>query len=177
METIYLTVPGVTNSSEAHWQSIWETKYPNKFRRVEQTEWNTPICDDWIDTIEVEVQKESPDNVILVAHSLGCVAVAYWAKKFGTQIKGAFLVAPSDCEAESYTFDTKGFSPVPLDTLPFPSLVVASENDFYVSLKRAEQFAEAWGSDLINIGAKDHINGDAGFGDWADGLELLKRLD
>ncbi len=177
MKTIYLTVPGVTNSSPQHWQSLWEKEFPERFRRIEQKEWNTPACADWINEIEEKVQKANPETVVLVAHSLGCTAVAHWAKNFGTKIKGAFLVAPSDCEAESYNFDTKGFAPIPLDTLPFKSLVVASLNDEYVSLERAEQFADAWGSEFINVGAKGHINFGAGFGEWNEGLELLKKLD
>ncbi len=177
METIYLTVPGVTNSSPQHWQSLWEKKFPEKFRRIGQTDWDTPVCDDWIARIEAEVQKETPANVVLVAHSLGCTAVAHWAKRFGTRIKGAFLVAPSDCEAETYNFDTRGFAPIPLEKLPFPSIVIASTDDEYVSLERAAQFAAAWGSDLVNVGAKGHINAGAGFGEWQEGLELLKKLD
>jgi uncharacterized protein len=178
MKMIYLTVPGVTNSSPQHWQSLWEKEFPEKFRRIEQAEWNAPVCDDWTATIEAEVQQEeSPERVVLVAHSLGCTAVVQWAKRFGTRIKGAFLVAPSDCEAETYNFDTKGFAPIPLEKLPFPSLVIASTNDEYISLPRATQFADAWGSELINVGAKGHINLGAGFGEWNDGLVLLKKLD
>jgi predicted alpha/beta hydrolase family esterase len=106
MQTIYLTVPGVTNSSPQHWQSLWEKEFPERFRRIEQKEWNTPVCADWINEIEEKVQKANPETVVLVAHSLGCTAVAHWANKFGTKIKGAFLVSPSDCEVESYNFDT-----------------------------------------------------------------------
>jgi len=177
MDTIYLTVPGVTNSSPQHWQSLWERKFPERFQRIEQKEWDTPICADWIEKIESDVQEVSSETVVLVAHSLGCTAIAHWARKFGTQIKGAMLVAPSDCEAETYNFDTKGFAPIPLENLPFASVVVASTNDEYVSLQRAQQFADAWGSEFVNVGAKDHINASAGFGDWNEGLELLKRLD
>lgn len=177
METIYLTVPGVTNSSPQHWQSLWEREFPERFRRIEQKEWDTPVCADWIEKIESDVQEENPKLVVLVAHSLGCTAVAHWARKFGTQIKGALLVAPSDCEAASYNFDTKGFAPVPFDKLPFRSLVAAGTNDEYVSLTRARQFADAWGSEFVNVGAKGHINFAAGFGEWNEGLELLKRLD
>jgi len=177
MQTTYLTVPGVTNSSPQHWQSLWEKEFPERFRRIEQKEWDTPVCADWIEKIEEDVKKANPETVVLVAHSLGCTAVAHWARKFGTKIKGAFLVAPSDCEAPTYNFDAKGFAPIPLEKLPFVSLVVASTNDEYVSLTRAEQFADAWGSEFINVGAKGHINFGAGFGEWSEGLELLKKLD
>jgi predicted alpha/beta hydrolase family esterase len=178
MSTIYLTVPGITNSSENHWQSRWEREWPGKFRRIEQAEWDTPDVNDWIAKIESDVRAAGPENVILVAHSLGCIAVAHWAKKFGTTVKGVFLVGPSDCETEKYssTFASTGFDPIPLDRLPFLSIVVASTNDEWVAFGRAKQFADAWGSEFADVGDKGHINPGSGYGEWNEGLELLKRL-
>ncbi len=175
--SINLIVPGIGNSSSQHWQSLWEKQFPDNFSRIEQEVWDTPTCSDWIETIEKAVCRHDVSEVILIAPSLGCVAVNHWAKRFGTPIKGALLVAPSDCEAATYTFDTKGFAPIPLDKLSFKSVVVASTNDYYVSFERAKHFAESWGSELVNIGAKDHINADAGFGEWQEGLEFLKKLN
>jgi predicted alpha/beta hydrolase family esterase len=54
--------------------------------------------------------------------------------------------------------------------------VVASSNDEYVSLQRAQYFADNWGSTFINIGNKGHINSASGLGDWPEGYELLQRL-
>lgn len=172
----FLIVPGLGNSGPLHWQTFWENGAPDKFRRIIQTEWDTPRRDDWIAKIEGEVRKSDVDNVILLAHSLGCTAVAHWARVYGTKIKGAFLVAPSDCEAASYTFDTEGFAPIPLDPLPFRSIVVASTNDEYVSFERAKFFADAWGSEFVGIGDAGHINANSGHGEWPEGLELLKSL-
>ena len=70
-----------------------------------------------------------------------------------------------------------GFSPVPLIKLPFPSIVVASTNDFFVTLERAQQFATAWGSEFVNIGDAGHLNVASGYGEWDAGLEILKKLD
>jgi serine hydrolase len=179
MSTVYLTVPGLGNSGPQHWQTFWEKRFPDKFRRIEQAEWETPACKDWTAKIEAAVQEAGPENVVLLAHSLGCIAVAHWAKDHGATaggIKGVFLVAPSDCEAPSYTFDTKGFSPIPLGRLPCKSLLVASTNDEYVSFDRAKEFAHAWGSEFVDLGDSGHINGDAGFGEWNEGLELLSRV-
>lgn len=178
MSTIYLTVPGITNSSENHWQSRWEREWPEKFLRIEQTEWDAPDVNDWIEKIESDVQANSPESVVLVAHSLGCTAVAHWAKRYATSIKGALLVAPSDCETEKYrsTFRSDGFDPLPLDKLPFRSIVVASTNDEWVAFDRAKQFASAWGSEFVDVGEKGHINPGSGYGEWNEGLELLKRL-
>ncbi|HKX83343.1 MAG TPA: alpha/beta fold hydrolase [Pyrinomonadaceae bacterium] len=176
---VYLTVPGITNSSENHWQSLWEGReWPQEFRRIEQVEWDAPDVNDWIAKIESDVQAAGAENVILVAHSLGCTAVAHWAKKYGSQIKGALLVAPSDCETEKYRagFSSNGFAPIPLDRLPFYSIVVASTNDEWVAFDRAKQFADAWGSQFVDVGAKGHINPGSGYGEWNEGLEILKRI-
>ena len=168
--------PGLNNSGPQHWQSLWEKKYPD-FKRVQQKEWDSPLCSEWIKSIDQEAMKERPSEVIVVGHSLACCAIAYWAGQYNRKIKGALLVAPSDTEAETYPEGTTGFKPMPLDRLPFPSIVVASENDYYVTRERAKLFAYAWGSDLVYIGDAGHINSDSNLGLWEFGLELLTQLD
>jgi predicted alpha/beta hydrolase family esterase len=170
-----LIVPGLGNSGEQHWQSIWEKEH--KLSRIQQSDWETPVCADWIANINKAVDQHDPANVILVGHSLACAAIAYWAQQYPVKIKGALLVALSDTEADSFPTGTAGFAPMPLIKLPFPTIAVASANDYYVTIQRAQQFATAWGSELINIGEAGHINSDSGFGRWEEGLEILKRLD
>jgi predicted alpha/beta hydrolase family esterase len=170
-----LTIPGLGGSGPQHWQSIWEKRY--NFTRVEQNDWDTPVCGDWVENINNAVNTYDPAKVILVSHSLACAAIAYWANKFNVKIKGALLVAPADSEAESFPTVTNGFSPMPLFKLPFRSIVVSSTNDFYVTAGRAKLFANNWGSELISVGDAGHINVTSGFGEWDEGLELLKKLD
>ena len=86
------------------------------------------------------------------------------------------MVAPSDIDAPQYTFPAKGFDPIPLDKIDFPTIVVASTNDPWVSLDKAEFFAEIWGSEFIKIGKAGHINAASGYGQWEEGLEILERL-
>ena len=170
-----LTIPGLGGSGTQHWQSIWEKRY--NFTRVEQSDWETPVCADWIENINIAVNRYDPAGVILVSHSLACAAVAYWAQKFNVKIKGALLVAPADSEAESFPTVTNGFSPMPLFKLPFPSIVVSSTNDFYVTAERAKLFADSWGSAFINVGNAGHINVSSGYGEWDEGLTFLKQLE
>jgi uncharacterized protein len=170
-----LIIPGLGNSGEQHWQSLWEKEY--NFTRIQQNDWETPVCADWVVNINKSVNQYDPANVILVGHSLACATIAYWAQQYPAKIKGALLVALSDTEAKSFPSGTTGFTPMPLNKLPFPTIAVTSTNDYYVTLQRAEQFATAWGSELINIGETGHINSDAGFGPWDKGLEILKQLD
>jgi hypothetical protein len=66
-------------------------------------------------------------SVILIGHSLGCTTIAHWTTRYKKKIKGALLVAPSDVEAQGYTFPAKGFSPTPTEKINFKTIVVASE--------------------------------------------------
>ncbi|PZR34838.1 MAG: alpha/beta hydrolase [Azospira oryzae] len=168
-------LPGLGNSGEQHWQSLWEKQF--YFKRIQQKEWNTPICEEWIKTIDETVCQYQLDNVILIGHSLACTTIAYWAAKYNRKIKGALLVAPSDTEAPTYPAGTSGFTPVPLQRLPFKTIVVASSADDYVTLERATLFATRWGSRFENIGPAGHINVAAGFGQWDEGIAFLRQLD
>ena len=168
-------VPGLGNSGPGHWQSHFEALNPD-FTRIEQREWESPARTDWVATLEHALAGEDLGRVVLVAHSLGCVTVAHWAARYGHAIRGALLVAPSDVETAHYAaFPTTGFGPMPLQRLPFPSTVVTSSTDDWVSPVRARQFADAWGSELVNIGAAGHINAASGHGPWPDGLALLRQ--
>ena len=169
-------VPGLGNSGPAHWQTYFERQRPDSIR-IEQREWDVPDCAEWVATLEQALAGEDLSQVVLVAHSLGCVTIAHWANHYGHRIKGALLVAPSDVETARYAaFPTTGFGPMPLARLPFSSKVVFSQNDEWVSPARARQFAEAWGSELIDLGHAGHINAASGYGAWPAGLALLAEL-
>jgi predicted alpha/beta hydrolase family esterase len=168
--------PGLGNSGEGHWQSIWEKMFPN-FIRVQQHDWETPKCEEWITSLDEEVVKHDAGELIIVGHSLACATIAFWASVYNRKIKGALLVAPSDTEGENYPPGTSGFSPMPLNKLPFQSITISSRNDFYVALHRAKLFANAWGSRFVDVGEAGHINVASGYGEWDDGLKWLKVLD
>ena len=173
--THYFIIPGLGNSGPDHWQTHFE-KSAGNFQRINQQEWDAPSSQDWIETIEQAIAGYDLSTVVLVGHSLGCTAIANWAKYYQKQIKGALMVAPSDLEAPRYTFPTVGFDHVPLDKINFKTIVVASTNDEWVTLARAMFFADKWGSEFINIGDAGHINAISGYGEWLEGLEILKRL-
>jgi predicted alpha/beta hydrolase family esterase len=173
--TNYFIVPGLGNSGTDHWQTFFEMTI-NPICRINQQEWDAPDCNDWIETIDHTVSSYDLSTVILIGHSLGCAAIVHWAKRYNKKIKGALLVAPSDVEAKQYTFPTVGFSPIPLIGINFKTIVVASSNDPWISIERAKQFAEHWGSELIEIGNAGHINAASGHKNWIEGLTFLKKL-
>jgi predicted alpha/beta hydrolase family esterase len=170
-----LTVPGLWNSGPLHWQTHWEGQFPD-WTRVQQRDFDHPVREEWVRTLQAAVGAQTKP-VILVAHSLGCCLVAQWvADGYGEGVAGAFLVAPSDVEAPNYPEVGRSFDRMPLARMPFPSMVIASTNDEYVSVDRARFFADAWGSELILIGDAGHINGASGHGPWPEGLDSMSRL-
>lgn len=175
MKCDVLILPGLWNSGPRHWQSLWHERNPH-WRRAEHRDWSNPHCDEWVAELNAAIA-DCQGAPILVAHSLGCMLVAHWALS-GSPLKvaGAFLVAPSDVEASTYPADLNCWAPIPLQTLPFPSLVVGSANDPFASRDRTGAFAGAWGSRLVEIGDAGHLNTESGHGDWPDGLRLLEQF-
>lgn len=171
----YLIIPGLGNSGPEHWQTYFES-LGDEFQRINQEEWDAPDCQTWIDNIDKAIMDYDATQVVLIGHSLGCTAIVHWYVKYRRIIKGAMLVAPSDIEAKKYSFTSTGFTPIPLETMPFKSIVVTSDNDEWVTPQRARFFADAWGSDFINIGKAGHINAISGHYKWAEGLDILNKL-
>lgn len=165
-------IPGIGNSGETHWQTRWEHSLPGA-RRLSVSDWDQPDLEEWMAGLDRLVAAfERPP--VLVAHSLGCLLVAHWAGR--TPVAGALLVAPPDPAGPAFPAQASGFARVPRRPLPFPTIIVASNNDPYGSIEHAAGLASAWGSDLAPAGALGHINGASGLGDWPWGRTLLERL-
>jgi uncharacterized protein len=174
-ETNYLFIPGYGNSDKDHWQTHFENQLTN-CHRIEQKSWENPLCEDWVNTINNTVIRYDADSIVLVSHSMGGIAIAHWASRFNTKIKGAFIVAPPDLENPYLDLNLESFTPIPTLKLPFPSIVIGSSNDNWATLKRTKTFADNWGSKLIVIGDAGHINTTSGYGKWENGLNLLKQF-
>lgn len=176
-QSTILILPGWQDSGPKHWQSIWLKKYPNSVK-VLQKDWMTPQKNDWVKTLNEYIERYK--DVVLVGHSLACATIAHWSKEYfaktSAKIKGALLVSPIDMDAPDFPKEISGFSPMPLEKLNFKSIAVVSSDDPWVSVARAEHFAQCWGAQLVNIGPHGHINTDAGFGEWPEGEKLLQKL-
>jgi uncharacterized protein len=170
-----LVLPGYGNSGPDHWQTLWERRHG--YERVQQSDWDRPQLADWVAGLERAVARE-PGPVVIVAHSLGCIAVAHFAATpAASQVAAALCVAPADVDSEMHTpDDVRNFAPVPLAPLPFRTIVVASRTDPYIRFARATALAEHWGARLVDVGRQGHINADAGIGDWPEGHALLEEL-
>jgi uncharacterized protein len=173
-----LLLPGLGNSGPRHWQSVWHSE-GNGCVRIQQRDWDRPELSEWLSTLQAIVS-ESSQPLVLVAHSLSCSLVAHFAARHGSaegRIRAALLVAPADVDSTDHTPpETRSFAPLPLALLPFPSTVVASQNDPFVTFERARGVAHAWGAEFVDAGTVGHINADSELGAWLDGKRCLARL-
>jgi predicted alpha/beta hydrolase family esterase len=170
----YLIIPGWAGSGPEHWQTHWERELEDA-RRVEMHDWLEPRRSDWVQALDHAI-RDAAAPPILIAHSLGCVAVAHWAATGGRPVRGALLVAPADLDRASCPPALLGFAPVPRARLPFAAHVVASDDDPHAALDRARQMAADWGASLTVLSGAGHVNADAGFGRWREGRELLRAF-
>jgi hypothetical protein len=173
--THYFIIPGYQGSGPDHWQTWIESKQPN-FHRIQQRDWNNPDIAEWIANIDKAIANYDPQSVVLVAHSLGCLIVAEWVKRYNKKVKAALLVAPPDADLIREKVNTKLFEEAPTQHIPFRTTLVASSNDPWISIQTAKSYAHNWGSEFINIGDAGHINNLSGYGEWEQGYEILKKL-
>ena len=173
--TNYFIIPGYQGSGPDHWQTYFENTQDN-FQRIVQKDWDNPDIEEWAEKVDKAIAGYDPKSVVLVAHSLGCLTVVEWAKRYNRKIKAALLVAPPDTDVIRKKVDTNLFEELPIHRIPFRTTLVASTNDPWATIEKAQYYADQWGSKFINIGDAGHINNLSGYGKWDEGLKILKEL-
>lgn len=167
----YVIVPGINGSGETHWQSVWEAEWGPYASRIEPASWDEPDLEDWRRAIDRAAGADR--DVVLVAHSLGCLAVADWVVRGGRGVRGVFLVAPPDSAGPAFPAEAVTFTGLDATPLGVPGLVVSSDDDPYCTADVAQALADAWGLDRISAGSAGHLNSASGLGRWDFGRALL----
>jgi predicted alpha/beta hydrolase family esterase len=171
-----LIIPGLLGSGPDHWQTRWEA-VRDDCTRVDLTGWDNPRRETWVAALDGAIG--GTDRPILVGHSLGCHAIAWWTAMAGERaglVAGALLVAPPDVERAGCDPRLQRFAPTCAVRLPFPTVLVASRTDRYATLDRALAMAARWNAAFVDIGDAGHINAESGLGDWPAGQDILDTL-
>ena len=128
--------------------------------------------------LQPDISLKNSPSVVLVAHSLGCHLVAAWAaaSRYTSAVRGALLVAPPDVTQADLPPDLYSWRTPVLNKLPFPAVCAISSNDPFASHAAGRAMAAAWGARCVEMGARGHLNGDSGLGDWPAGLALVTEL-
>jgi uncharacterized protein len=166
-----LLVPGIGNSGPTHWQTLWQAKHPD-VGRVMQRDWDHPVCDEWIEVLDQAVVQVA-EPPILIAHSLGCLAVAHWAARSDRSCHAVLLVAVPDPDGPAFPRDATGFALVSPALRRYRVTVVSSSDDPYATTLYAEERVAAWGAEHVHLGRRGHINAASGLGDWPDGWAIV----
>ncbi|WP_175728486.1 RBBP9/YdeN family alpha/beta hydrolase [Burkholderia ambifaria] len=176
-----LIVPGLRDHVEDHWQTHLQRRLPNA-RAVAPLEADKLSRAARVAALDAALAAiDGP--VMLVAHSAGVMIVVHWARQATRAIDGALLAAPADLDTPMPAgyptpdaLDAHGWTPVPTQRLPFPSIVAASRNDPLARFERAEAFAAGWGSKLVDLGEVGHLNPASGYGEWHDAERLIGEV-
>lgn len=177
-EPLVLILPGLDNSGPGHWQTIWE-QTRGDCQRVQFGLWDRPHRNTWVNKLNHAI-RAADRPVVLAAHSLGCLAVAWWARleRPGAdgKVLGALLVAPPAVDHRVADSRVATFAPTPREPLPFPAILVGSHDDGYMRLGEARRLARQWGASFADAGRSGHINAASGLGEWQFGQFLLGQL-
>jgi len=165
-------VPGINDSAEKHWQTRWQATQTDAVR-IRPTSWDAPDLEDWVAAVDAAVS--TPDTII-VAHSLGCLAVGAWLADNPGRVRGALLVAPPDRFGPGFPSAAPTFRDAEPAVLGTPSLVVASADDPYCALGVARTLAASWGAGFVEVGNLGHINIISKLGAWPAGRALLDEF-
>lgn len=179
MKPTALFVPGLRDHIEDHWQTHAARAIPGSV--------TVPPLE--VDRLSLAARVAALDaalraiegEVILAAHSAGCLMVAKWAMRPTGQVCGALLATPADVETPlpaGYPtleqLSDGGWLPIAREPLPFPTKVIASRNDPLARFERVAALADCWEAELVDAGEVGHLNPAAGYGPWADALPLIE---
>jgi len=172
-----LLIPGLSGAGPDHWQTRWAEER-NDCIRVDQDTLDDPDPLRWLSRIDEAVDRAS-GPVVIVAHSLGCLAVAAWAllSKRATELNiEALLVAPCDPNQGKATALIQRFGCFAFTKLPIPTTVIASSDDPFSTLGRGHAIARTWGATVIEAGELGHIDTNSRLGSWRWGQDVLDRM-
>lgn len=173
-----LIIPGLRDHVADHWQ----THLQGRLARARTV---PPLTHDRLSLAarlgaiaEAAASLEGP--ILICAHSAGVLMAVHWALTASERVAGALLACPPDLETPMPAgyptmaeLEAGGWLPVPRQPLPFPALVLGSDNDPLASPARTADLAEAWGARLVNLGPVGHLNPASGHGDWREAEHWL----
>ncbi len=175
-----LILHGWGGSDHPHWQAELAAKLAGDYGTV-----SFPLLDNchfpsknrWVRQLRTILEEFRPTHV--VCHSLANTLWFWLCEEGGVEnVEKLYLVAPPSMTCTIETI--KGFFPA-----PFPpslcadeAIMVASDNDPYMSIEEAQKIAGHYGIELKTLHEAGHINTAGGYGRWEwIEQELLRRRD
>ncbi|MBG0565922.1 RBBP9/YdeN family alpha/beta hydrolase [Actinoplanes aureus] len=159
-----LLVPGRGKPFPEHWSVRWEAENP-EFHWAPEPPGPPYLPDERVADLDAAL-RASDEPAVLVAHSAGCLTVAFWAQEHSGPVRAALMVTPPFLERPDVTWTP----------LPFRTVVAASRDDPHSTFEQAADTARQWGAEVFDAGAVGHLDSKTGFGPWPAGERLVKAL-
>ncbi|MFA5080349.1 MAG: alpha/beta fold hydrolase [Candidatus Paceibacterota bacterium] len=140
---------------------------------------DNPICDEWVDEITRNVEKNQSDEIYLIGHSLGAPTILRYLEKSSGKIAGVILVSsPSEKnnnkKIDSFLENPFNFSAIKSKTNNI--CIIHGENDPNVPLNNAEFLSKELNCNFVIIPNGGHLNGSSGWTILPQVLEELKKM-
>lgn len=172
-------------ANERHWQERWSEniKTARLLTCPESNAQPAKLFQLWVDEI-VETISKSSAPIVLICHSFAvaatCQAIHKLSQNDIEKIKGGFFVSPAMfnfTEQNAVKFVNKLESSLYLaKKLPFPSFVLASNNDDKLDQQAARELSQNLGAFFLDAGANGHIDETTGHGPWPEGLLVFSQF-
>ncbi|SDS94311.1 RBBP9/YdeN family alpha/beta hydrolase [Actinoplanes derwentensis] len=160
--TRFLLVPGRGVPFPNHWSRQWARTHRG-FVWAPEPPGPPYVAEDRVAALQAVIAA-SEEPAVLVAHSAGCLTVAFWAERHTGPVVGALLVTSPAPDG------------IPRGPLPFRSVMVVSRNDPHCAFDDGVALAADWGAEVVDAGPVGHLDSKSGFGPWPDGEKLVARL-
>lgn len=170
---LILIVPGDDPEVQPGWLAGWERDRAD-CQRLDLPHWEHPHRNTWVNHLNLAIHRAARP-VVLVAHGLGCLAVAWWAEfeqaEPESPVVAALMVNPPDVDRPGSDPRLARFTACPRRALPFATTVVGGifaprEQDLTL-----RALARDWDARFTATALPDRSAGD-----WPDGRRLIERL-
>lgn len=177
-----LILHGIGGKAGIHWQQWLNDKLVSDGHNVIMPtlpEADRPDRKTWLNEINRYMSELSPENTIIVAHSLGIPAALDYIEQLSASIKVLVSVSgfayPLNAELNDYYMKEKIIDFSKIIGKIGKSYVLYGDNDPYVSQIALNDLAKELGVEPIIIHDGGHLNTDAGFTEFPQILDMVRR--
>ena len=176
-----IIVHGTGGSPEGNWfpwlkhelEKVGYKGFVPKFETIKNQ-----FLENWLKTIK-KYEKYLDKNSIVVGHSLGVAFLLNIIEKLGNPIKSAFFVSgflrlENNLEVNK-SFTDRDFDWIKINKNCKNFCVFHSDNDPYIPLEKAKEFAKNLGTSIIVVKNAGHINQEAGYTKFELLLDMMKK--
>ena len=181
----FFIIHGVYANPSANWFPWLKKELEKRGYEVIVPKFPTPLdqsLESWL-RVFANYENKIDEETIMIGHSLGATFILNYLEQTNKKIKAAFFVAGffkrlnSPYDEVNKTFIDKNFDWNKIKNNCRKFIVIASDNDEYISLDLSKELAKNVNAELIIIHNGGHLNKQAGFEKFPMLLDLISKIN